>query len=84
MAGADQGGEGKGGGGKGGGRVLPIGGQAQGRCPLCGKPAATRYRPFCSRRCADRDLHKWLSEGYAIPTEEAPAEPTPEGEERNG
>jgi len=37
------------------------------KCPLCGKPAATDHAPFCSRGCKDRDLLKWLGEGYAIP-----------------
>jgi endogenous inhibitor of DNA gyrase (YacG/DUF329 family) len=36
-------------------------------CPLCGKPASERYKPFCSKHCADVDLHRWLSGGYAIP-----------------
>ena len=36
-------------------------------CPICGKPAEERYRPFCSRRCADVDLHRWLSGTYAVP-----------------
>ena len=39
-------------------------------CPICAKPAAERYRPFCSKRCADVDLGKWLSGGYALPSEE--------------
>ena len=42
-------------------------------CPICKAPAAAAYRPFCSRRCADIDLGRWVSGGYAIPTEE-PAE----------
>jgi len=37
------------------------------RCPICGKPAQERYRPFCSKRCADIDLNRWLKGGYAIP-----------------
>lgn len=37
------------------------------KCPLCGKPAAADHAPFCSRGCKDRDLLKWLGEGYAIP-----------------
>ncbi|MCY7281000.1 MAG: DNA gyrase inhibitor YacG [Sphingomonas bacterium] len=37
------------------------------KCPLCGKPAAADHAPFCSRGCRDRDLLKWLGEGYAIP-----------------
>lgn len=41
-----------------------------GACPICGKPAATETTPFCSRRCADVDLHRWLSGGYAIPAVE--------------
>ena len=36
-------------------------------CPICGKAAADRYRPFCSKRCADIDLNRWLKGGYAIP-----------------
>lgn len=39
-------------------------------CPICAKPAAQKYRPFCSRRCADVDLGKWLTGGYAIPSED--------------
>jgi hypothetical protein len=38
-------------------------------CPICGKPTAPDYRPFCSRRCADVDLGRWLTEGYRIPVE---------------
>ena len=36
-------------------------------CPLCGKPATTEHAPFCSRGCKDRDLLRWLDEGYRIP-----------------
>jgi uncharacterized protein len=36
-------------------------------CPVCNKPSATRYRPFCSKRCADIDLGRWFSGSYAIP-----------------
>jgi endogenous inhibitor of DNA gyrase (YacG/DUF329 family) len=39
------------------------------RCPLCGKPEAHDFRPFCSRRCADIDLGRWLRGTYAIPGE---------------
>jgi uncharacterized protein len=38
-----------------------------GTCPLCGKPEAAEHAPFCSRGCKDRDLLKWLGEGYRIP-----------------
>lgn len=36
-------------------------------CPICDKPADPAYRPFCSRRCADVDLGRWLNGSYAIP-----------------
>jgi uncharacterized protein len=37
------------------------------RCPVCGKPRNTAYRPFCSRRCADVDLGRWFREDYVLP-----------------
>ena len=40
-------------------------------CPICGKPSAREFYPFDSKRCADVDLHRWLSGAYAIPAEEA-------------
>jgi uncharacterized protein len=39
-------------------------------CPICSKPVAAQYRPFCSRRCADVDLARWLNGSYAIPSED--------------
>jgi uncharacterized protein len=48
------------------------GGQRPGRCPICGQPAVERCRPFCSKRCADIDLGRWLGERYRVPSEEAP------------
>ena len=41
-----------------------------GKCPICKASSADAYKPFCSRRCADVDLHRWLSGGYAIPAVE--------------
>ena len=41
----------------------------RGKCPICGRPTEAAYRPFCSRRCADVDLARWLSGAYAIPDE---------------
>lgn len=38
-------------------------------CPICNKEADPKYRPFCSRRCADVDLGRWLRGSYAIPAE---------------
>jgi len=39
----------------------------RGKCPICSRATDVKYRPFCSRRCADVDLSRWLSGGYAIP-----------------
>jgi hypothetical protein len=41
------------------------------RCPICGKPTAAGHRPFCSRRCADIDLGRWLNGAYRVETDEA-------------
>ena len=41
-----------------------------GKCPTCGKPSEQGFRPFCSKRCRDVDLHRWLSGAYAIPVTE--------------
>ena len=46
-------------------------------CPICGEPQTTEFRPFCSRRCADIDLGRWLTGAYAVAAEE---EDTPEAE----
>ena len=43
------------------------------RCPLCSKPEAPDHAPFCSAGCKNRDLLKWLGEGYRIPG--PPADP---------
>lgn len=48
-------------------KVIPL---KRRPCPVCKKPAVPEYRPFCSKRCADIDLGKWLGEGYRIPTNE--------------
>ncbi|MEM9234911.1 MAG: DNA gyrase inhibitor YacG [Pseudomonadota bacterium] len=37
------------------------------RCPICGKPVKKDHEPFCSDRCQQVDLNRWLSGGYAIP-----------------
>jgi uncharacterized protein len=39
-------------------------------CPICGKPAVEKLRPFCSRRCANVDLNRWLSGVYAVPVKQ--------------
>ena len=38
-------------------------------CPMCQKETDAKYRPFCSKRCADVDLAKWVNGAYAIPSE---------------
>lgn len=39
-------------------------------CPICSKDTSPSYRPFCSRRCADVDLARWLTGSYAIPSDD--------------
>ncbi len=43
-------------------------------CAVCNKPAVEKFKPFCSSRCADVDLHRWLSESYAIPVKAGDSE----------
>ena len=45
-----------------------------GKCVICGKPQVQKFRPFCSGRCADVDLHNWIAGNYRVPTDEAPDE----------
>jgi endogenous inhibitor of DNA gyrase (YacG/DUF329 family) len=57
------------------------------KCPICGKEGVQAYRPFCSKRCADIDLGRWLKESYRVPAEEAPGDddgPGGEGPGRRG
>ena len=39
-------------------------------CPICSKETVKDYRPFCSKRCADVDLARWLNGNYAVPSED--------------
>lgn len=39
-------------------------------CPICNRDTTPAYRPFCSRRCADIDLARWLTGSYAIPSDD--------------
>ena len=41
-------------------------------CPICGRPTERRFKPFCSHRCQDVDLARWLNGVYVLPTEEQP------------
>jgi endogenous inhibitor of DNA gyrase (YacG/DUF329 family) len=52
-------------------------------CPICGKPTDPTYKPFCTRRCADIDLARWLNGSYAIPTEDEPQDSTPPDRDQN-
>jgi endogenous inhibitor of DNA gyrase (YacG/DUF329 family) len=49
-------------------------------CPICGKPAIPGGGAFCSKRCADIDLGRWLKDIYRVPTNEAPSD----GEQGDG
>ncbi|MCB2075407.1 MAG: DNA gyrase inhibitor YacG [Novosphingobium sp.] len=52
--------------------------QPQRKCPICGKPRVEKHAPFCSSRCRDRDLVKWLDDGYSLPGPAAPPDIPPE------
>jgi len=53
------------------GRLAPIPAVRR-RCPICGKPATPPHQPFCSGRCANIDLGRWLNGTYRVATEESP------------
>ncbi|QEX23747.1 hypothetical protein FRZ61_36860 [Hypericibacter adhaerens] len=48
-----------------------------GRCPICGRPRDPVHRPFCSKRCAEIDLGRWLKESYRVQTDESPEDEVP-------
>jgi uncharacterized protein len=50
-----------------GAQPAETGSGRRGKCPICGRPSEEKYAPFCSRRCADVDLSRWLRGAYAIP-----------------
>ncbi len=54
-----------------GGKGGKGGGGAGRTCPICGKPSQPATRPFCSKRCRDVDLNRWLSGAYVVPGAEA-------------
>lgn len=54
-----------------GGKVVRVTGK---RCPMCGRPAIAQHRPFCSGRCADLDLGRWLKGDYRVAGDEAPGD----------
>ena len=53
-------------------------------CPICGKPADALRRPFCSKRCADVDLNRWLTGQYAVPVVEDDDLPDPDDPDLTG
>jgi endogenous inhibitor of DNA gyrase (YacG/DUF329 family) len=53
-------------------------------CAICGKPVDAAYKPFCSRRCADIDLQRWLSGRYAVPVEDDDDPEAPESSDQSG
>jgi endogenous inhibitor of DNA gyrase (YacG/DUF329 family) len=56
---------------------LPTAASAGPRCPVCRKPSMPATRPFCSVRCADVDLGRWLTEQYRIPASPADSDDDP-------
>ncbi|MCX8954398.1 DNA gyrase inhibitor YacG [Ruegeria sp. NA] len=53
-------------------------------CPICGEETQKKFRPFCSKRCADIDLAKWLNGSYAVPSQrEDDPESEADADERN-
>jgi endogenous inhibitor of DNA gyrase (YacG/DUF329 family) len=57
---------------------------SSGACPLCGKATVQAFRPFCSKRCADVDLNRWLKGVYAVPVKEESDEDGERPPEREG
>lgn len=39
-------------------------------CPICGKATDVAFKPFCSKRCSDIDLNRWLTGVYAVPVKD--------------
>lgn len=63
--------------------VVPLRGRSRARaCPICRRPTDERWRPFCSKRCADLDLARWLGDGYRIPGDEPGPDIGPEDDGR--
>lgn len=58
---------------------VPLARRRPPRCPICGAAPAPGFRPFCSARCADVDLNRWLTGVYAIPAAESPEDEDGDG-----
>lgn len=59
--------------------VEPVAFKPRRPCPICKKPSQVKYHPFCSNRCAQIDLGRWLSGNYAVPVVEG--DDRPEGDD---
>lgn len=54
------------------------------RCPVCGKPADAHVKPFCSSRCRNVDLNRWLKGSYAIPAADDDDDSAASGDDPSG
>mgnify|MGYP001143823705 CR=1 FL=1 len=59
-------------------------GRSRKTCPICGKPMVVAFTPFCSARCADVDLNRWLNGVYAVPVRDDDDEDGDRGREPDG
>jgi len=59
-------------------------GRRRAKCPICGKEAVGRFRPFCSERCCLVDLGRWFGESYRIEAEDHLDRPEGESAESTG
>ncbi|MEP9386020.1 DNA gyrase inhibitor YacG [Mesorhizobium sp. KR9-304] len=64
---------------EGGAKITPL--RPKRPCPECGGPSARATYPFCSTRCKDVDLNRWLTGAYVIPARDDEDEDAkPDGE----
>ncbi len=61
--------------------VEPVAFKPRRPCPICKKPSQVKYHPFCSNRCAQVDLGRWLNGSYAVPVIEDADRPEEGGDE---
>jgi endogenous inhibitor of DNA gyrase (YacG/DUF329 family) len=61
--------------------VEPVAFKARRPCPICKKPSQVKFHPFCSNRCAQVDLGRWLNGSYAVPVVEDDDRPDDGGDE---
>lgn len=60
------------------------GGEKGRACPICGRPRDAKFRPFCSKRCADIDLARWLDGRYVVPGQEKDGSKSGNGHAEDG